>query len=79
MSGTTIQVYERGVLIHEYTLCKNPEGRIGWWDAVDGVFYDQTENLAKLAYVEPNGTQYIDTGISALREQQEEMECQTHQ
>lgn len=66
MSGTNIKLYKNDVLIHNCTLCTNPDGRIGWWDDVDGKFHDQTENLQKMAYIEPMGTQWIDTGYSPV-------------
>lgn len=63
MSGVNFKFYENDVLTHDFTLCRSPEGRIGWWDSVDGVFHNETENLLKLGFKEPDGTQYIDTGF----------------
>ena len=63
MNGANIKLYKNDKLILDCTICTNPEGRIGWWDAVEGKFHDQTENLLKQAYSEPMGTQYIDTGV----------------
>lgn len=63
MSGTNIKLYKDDKLILDCTLCTNPEGRIGWWDAVDGTFHDETENILKQAYIEKTGTQWIDTGV----------------
>lgn len=54
---------ESGELIHELVLCKNPEGRVGWWDTVDGLFRDYTENGAKIPEVDSGSVQYIDTGV----------------
>lgn len=63
MSGTNIKLYKNDKLICDCTLCTNPEGRIGWWDAVEGKFHDETEIFLERAYREPIGTQYIDTGV----------------
>lgn len=66
MSGTNIKIYKDDELLHDCTLCKNPEGKIGWWDAVDGKFHPREEEPQTR---EPMWVQYIDTGVSVLRRQ----------
>lgn len=61
---TSYSIYdENGELIHELVLCKNSEGRVGWWDTVDGLFRDYTENGAKIPEVDSGSVQYINTGV----------------
>lgn len=66
MSGTNIKIYKNDWLLHDCTLCQNPDGRIGWWDAVDGTFHHREEEPT---IREPMWAQYIDTGVSVLRKQ----------
>lgn len=64
MSGTNIKIYKNEELLHDCILCKNPDGRAGWYDAVDGTFHPKEEEPA---IREPLWAQYIDTGFSHLR------------
>lgn len=66
MSETNIKIYRNDELIHDCTLCKNPEGRVGWYDAVDGTFHDRADEPASR---EPLFVQYIDTGFYPLNKQ----------
>lgn len=66
MSETNIKIYRNDELIHDCTLCKNPEGRVGWYDAVDGTFHDRADAPASR---EPLSVQYIDTGFYPLNKQ----------
>lgn len=66
MSETNIKIYRNDELIHDCTLCKNPEGRVGWYDAVDGTFHDRADEPA---FRKPLFVQYIDTGFYPLNKQ----------
>lgn len=69
------KIYDNGTLVRDYVPCLNPSGVAGLYDLVNGKFYgnagtgtfavgrrvyDESE-IAKLAYIESNGTQYVDT------------------
>ncbi|WP_298016675.1 hypothetical protein [uncultured Dysosmobacter sp.] len=53
----SIRIYYGDVLIHDCVLCRNKDGRIGWYDAVPEIFHDSGDN----------DTQYIDTGYRPTR------------
>ena len=63
MKPVEMKIYDGETLIHDYTLCEDPQGRIGWYDTICEEFHDQTEQLRSALLKKPEGIQYIDTGV----------------
>lgn len=73
------RIYDNGTLIRYYVPCINPSGDAGLFDVVNQQFYGNAgtgvftpgsrtdvvlpDAYKRLAYIESNGTQYIDTGV----------------
>lgn len=58
------QIYDNDVKVRDYIPCTNPVGAKGLWDAVTEEFFAFTPaGYTRLAYLESNGSDYIDTGF----------------
>ncbi len=61
------QLYDSGTLVRNYVPCINPDGEVGMYDRVNGVFYGNsgtgtfTYGHAFVEYIESNGNQYLVT------------------
>ena len=69
MAETNIKIYENNKLLYDCTLCKNSEGKVGWYDFVSGKFYENHElktykqEYHELEYMESHANQWIDTKV----------------
>lgn len=65
----SVMAYDSGVLALNLVPCIDPDGEVGMYDRVNGVFYGNsgtgtfTYGHAFVEYIESNGEQYIDTGF----------------
>lgn len=58
------KIYDNGVKVRDYVPCTNPIGVKGLWDKVNEEFYALTPTgYTRLAYLESDGSDYIDTGF----------------
>ena len=58
------KIYDNGVKVRDHVPCTNPIGVKGLWDKVNEEFYALTPTgYTRLAYLESDGSDYIDTGF----------------
>lgn len=69
------KIYNNGILARNFIPCTDPNGEIGLYDSVNGVFYENMglgvfgtpssapSEYTYLTYIQSSGTQYIDTGF----------------
>lgn len=69
------KIHNNGVLARNFIPCTDPNGEIGLYDSVNGVFYENMglgvfgtptsapEDYTYLTYIQSDGNQYIDTGF----------------
>ena len=91
MSIYSCQVYDDGTLVRDFIPCQNPSGVIGLYDLTTGEFYGNSgtgaffagprkvtlpEGYTQLEYIQSNGQQYIDTGITPDQDTQIVYDCE---
>lgn len=86
-----LRILDGDALIRDFIPCRNPSGEAGLYDLVEGEFYgnagtgvffggppkiDLPESYTQLEYIQSNGQQYIDTGITPDQDTQIVYDCE---
>lgn len=84
------QIYDNGTLVRNFVPCINPSSVVGLYDTVNAKFYDNSgtgvftagrkvykeSEVAKLEYIESDGSQYVDTEFKPNQDSRVVMEAQ---